>query len=243
MPTIKKEEEKERIVKMWGKTLKTKFVFVEQLALKMKNGYSPIVAICGGQRTGKSFIGLWVANIIYQLNGKDFDPSTITFYDPEKAIKTLKNKERDVVMIDEAGDVMDYQEWSKKTHRALRSMINTQAYKNNLYIFISPFVAQVDRSLRIHCDFIIHVKSRGRFLVWKYGKKYDAEDIKETTRRIFLDNGGIRMSDIPRPLWKKYLNHSIEEKEKLREQRIIKEKTKKNAFDIDKLIQISREND
>lgn len=240
MPTITYKEPKERTVDIWGKTLKTRFVFMEQIARKMKNGYSPIVAICGGQRTGKSFIGLWIAYIIYQLNGREFNPTEITFYDPEKAIKRLKDKEKDVVMIDEAGDVMDYQEWAKKTHRALRSMINTQAYKNNLYIFISPFIAQVDRSLRIHCDFIVHVKSRGRFLVWKYGKRYDADDIKDTTSRIFMDNGGIRMKDIPRPLWKKYLDHSIEEKEKIREARILAEKTTKPVTDIEKLVEISQ---
>lgn len=240
MPSIMIKEEKYKEVQIWGKTVRTKFTFIDQLCKKLRNGYSPIIGICGGQRTGKSFIGLWIALLIYKLTEKEFIPGNITFYDPEQAIKKLKDKEREVILIDEAGDVMDYQEWHKKTHRALRSMINTQAYKNNLYIFISPFLAQIDKSLRIHCDFIIHVKARGRFLAWKYAKKYDAEEIKKGTSKVFLDNGGISMKEIPKPIWNEYLKHSIEEKEKMREQRIILEKSKVPINDMQELIKLSK---
>ena len=217
---------------LWGKHVTTKLTFVYQLLKKMKNGYSPIVGICGCQRIGKSFVAVWLARLLYTIQDKPFNPTQNTYYEPEKAIMDLGTKNREAIIIDEAGDVMDYQEWYKQAHRALRSMINTQAYKNNLYIFISPFTAQIDKSIRIHWDFIIRVKSRGNFLVWKYAKKYDADKINEATYRVFLDSVSIKMSVVPKDIWKDYLSFSQNKKEEIRIRRL-ENKKDSSAFDTE----------
>jgi len=222
---------------LWGRHLITPHTFIYQIFKKMKNGYSPIVGICGCQRIGKSFVAIWLAYLLYKIQDKPFDPTKNTYYEPEKAIMDLGEKNREAIIIDEAGDVMDYQEWYKQAHRALRSMINTQAYKNNLYIFISPFTAQIDKSIRIHWDFLIRVKARGNFLVWKYAKKYDADKIDEATYKVFLDNVGIKMSVLPKGIWKNYREFSEKEKEKIRISRLENKKetdklTTKEAFDL-----------
>lgn len=215
-----KRESSMRRINIWDKNYQTRMIFLIQILKKMKAGFSPIVGIHGGQREGKTFIGIWLAYQIYKLNGKEFIPEKITFYDPDKAMISLAGRERDVVLIDEASDIMDYQEWRDKTHRALRSMINTQGYRNNLYIFISPFRAQIDRSLRIHADYSILVTKRGSFKVWRYTKCYDADDMKKSTKRYFVDYGHIKISDLPKEIWDRYLHYSIQEKERIREKRL-----------------------
>lgn len=235
---IKKDDERKHI-KLWGKDLYTKFVFMEQTAKKLKNNYSVIIGICGPQRVGKSFIGVWIAYQVYKLTGKEFDPTKITFYDPVNAIKELKEKQRDVLMIDEAGDVMDYQEWHSKTHRALRAVINTQSYKTNVYIFISPFLHQIDKSLRVHIDYVIDVKSRGRFLAHKAKKWYMSLDANNASRLFPIDNGGITMKHVPGPIWKRYLDYSIMEKEKLRDKRLREEEENRKLTETEKLAIIS----
>lgn len=215
-----KTESKMRNIDIWGVKYHTPMIFISQIMKKMRAGYSPIVGIHGPQRAGKTFCGIWLSYQIYKVNAREFVPEHITFYDPDKAMMSLAGRERDVVLIDEASDIMDYQEWRDKTHRALRSMINTQGYRNNLYVFIAPFRAQIDRSLRIHCDYSILVTKRGTFKVWKYVKCYDADDMKDATKRYFLDYGRLRMRDVPSEIWDKYLHYSIQEKEKIRESRL-----------------------
>lgn len=226
------ENDPYREVNLWGSNIRTSSVFIYQLLKKLKNGYSPIIGICGCQQTGKSFVGVWISQLIYLIKKLDFDPTQITFYEPEKAMEELENKNKDVLLIDEASDVMDYQEWYKQTHRALRSMVNTQAYKNNLYIFIAPFLVQVDKSIRIHCDFEIRVTKRGTFKVWKVVKKYDADNINKATYRVFLDYINIKMSDVPKETWNKYKLYSFEQKEEIRKRRLAEKEKKKKRDDF-----------
>lgn len=239
------EEDPYRNVNIWGSEIKTSSSFIYQLLQKLKNGYSPIVGICGCQQTGKSFVGVWISNLIYQIKRLEFDPTKITFYEPEKAMESLEEKNKDVLFIDEASDVMDYQEWYKQTHRALRSMVNTQAYKNNLYIFIAPFLVQIDKSIRIHCDFEIRVAKRGVFKVWKIVKKYDADNINNATYRIFLDDISIRMKDVPKDIWKNYKIYSYEQKEEIRKRRLAEKEKKKTGrkdemFTAENAIELSK---
>lgn len=214
-----REKEKHK-VKIWGKVVETPLIFIYQILFKLNKGYSPIIGICGAQRGGKSFVALWITKLIYDISEKKLDLKKVIFYEPEEAIKNLADKEREVEWIDEP-DAIDYQEWYLGAHKAIRSMINTQGYKNNLYIIISPFIAQIDKSLRIHCDYLIRVTQRGEFKVWKYVKKYDAEDMKKTTEKAFLDVVKIKMSDIPKELWDEYEKFSFAEKERIRQKRMI----------------------
>lgn len=238
-------EDPQRKIDIWGTSVSTSSAFVYQMLKKLKNGYSPIIGICGCQQTGKSFVGVWISYLIYQIKKMAFDPRNITFYEPDKAMEELETKNKDVLLIDEASDVMDYQEWYKQTHRALRSMVNTQAYKNNLYIFIAPFLVQIDKSIRIHCDFEIRVTKRGVFKVWKIVKKYDADNINKATYRVFLDDMSIKMSDVPKKVWENYKKYSFEQKEEIRKRRLAEKDKKKSIrrkddFNIDDAIELSK---
>lgn len=213
--------------------IETDSYLLKHVVNKLKNGFSPCIIICGSQRIGKSFIGVWICYLISKLFGKEFIPEENTFYEPLKAIRKIDKVTKECFLIDEAGDILDAREWYKQTHQALRSIINTQAYKTMLYIFVSPFVVDIDKSLRKHFDFLIRVDSRGRFKTFRYVKKYDEHNSNYVIRRRFLDDMGITMGLIPQPLWNKYQAFSIREKEKIRSKRaddIDIEKKKEETF-------------
>lgn len=238
MPIQKKEEIKIRECKLWGKTVKTKFAFFEQICKKLNNGYSPLIGICGPQRAGKSTIALWLALKIHEASGQEFNMEKMVFYEPDKAIENLTEKNQSVEWIDEP-DALDYQEWYKQTHRAMRSMINTQGYKNNLYIVISPFIAQLDKSLRVHIDYLIDVKSRGHFLVWKTKKKYKSGDLNKAAPLFLIDDCNILLTDIPLNYRREYLKFSIQEKERIRKSRLM-DGHKSRDYDLSELIELSK---
>ena len=203
------------------KTITTNLHIVYQIMNKMRKGFSPIIVICGSQRIGKSFVGIWLCYLLSLMTGKKFDPTKTTFYEPLKAIQELEYRSREALLIDEAGDVLDVREWYKQTHQALKSIINTQAYKTMLYIFISPFTVDIDKAFRKHFDFQLRVDDRGRAKAFRFIKKYDELNENRAVRRRFLDDIDIRMSMVPEEIWSKYLEFSISEKEKIRKIRSI----------------------
>lgn len=213
------------------RTIITNLYFISQVFRKLKKGYSPTIGICGNQRVGKSFIALWICHTMCCLFGKKFDVENNTFYEPIKAIKDLEHKSREPLLIDEASDVLDVREWYEQTHQALKSIINTQAYKTMLYIFISPFIADIDKSFTKHFDFLIRVDDRGRYKTFRFVKRYDEINIKKVVYRRFLDDCTITMKEVPTVLWDRYINFSIKEKEKIRKKRLGRLTKKEDKFD------------
>lgn len=204
-------------LKFKNKKLMTNSYFLTQLFKKIKNGYSPSVVIVGCQRGGKSFVGLWLAIFFSKLFEKEWDMKSNTFYEPEKLIGSYENKYHEALLCDEAGDIMDYTEWYTQTTKAINSIINTQAFRGNLYIFVTPFYGHVVKRVRIHFDFLIKMLSRGRFKVFRLVKKYDEPDLSKAVYRIFLDDMRINLNDLPEGFYEEYDKFSITQKNILRE--------------------------
>lgn len=208
------------------RTVSTDLHFLSQLFRKIKKGFSPTVGICGNQRIGKSFVALWLCRFMMQMMGKEFNPEELTFYEPIKAIENLDNRSREALFVDEASDVLDPREWYDQTHLALKSMINTQANKNMLYVFVSPFIIDIDKAISKHFDFLIRVDDRGKFKTFRFLKKFDELNPNKVIRKIFLDDCDIRKAEVPKRIWDRYEKYSFEEKDNIRNRRIEKVKMK-----------------
>lgn len=227
--------EKFKLVKIF----ETNIVFLKVLLRKLKEGYSPVVAICGQQRDGKSFLGIWLSYIVINLWDKIYDPVKHTFYDPIKTMKDLEFLSQSVIMIDEASDILNSVEWYNKQQQALKSMINTAGFKNNLYIIISPFFSSVAKHFRIHADFILKAQGRGNFKAWRFVKRYNAYDHKKAVFPVFLGKVHVPFNAVPANIWKTYEEFSFNEKEKIRVKRI-KDIEKKETLDTMKNDLLSR---
>lgn len=218
------------------RTIETDQYFIYKVFRRLKMGYSPTVAICGSQRIGKSMIGVWLSYTMMNVLGKEYDPTKNTFYEPIKAIEDLGHKEKEPLLIDEAGDVLDAREWYEQTHQALKSIINTQAYKTMLYIFISPFVIDIDKTFRKHFDFLIRVDDKGRYKAFRFVKKYDELNPNKVVYKRFLDDVRVKLSSLPSDLWDSYLAYSISEKEKIRKARVKKAEKKPEKGSIEEWV-------
>lgn len=222
MPVMTMQRQEFRAQISFKKTLYTNQIFLHKLFSRIKKGYSQLVIICGQQQVGKSFIGIWLCYLFMEMQMKKYDPLKHTFYDPIKAITGLERKNKEPLLVDEAGSILTKREWYHKTHIALDRMIQTQGYKTMLYIFISPFTSDIDKTFQKHFDFQIRVDDRGRYKAFQIFKKYDEFRQEKSTRRMFLDDVRLKMSDIPGDIWDRYLDFSINEKEKMRLKTIVK---------------------
>lgn len=214
----------------WGKRkIDTNIIFMIKLLKRLRAGYSPLILIVGSQRIGKSFVGLYISYMFMKMVGKEFNKDKLndfTFYDPIEAITKLGDKELEPLIIDEAGSLLTKREWYKKSHIALDKIIQTQGYKTMLYIFISPFAIDIDKTFLKHFDFLIRVDDRGYFKTFQLFKKYDEFSQDKVVRRMFLDDVYLNKKVLPKELWKAYTEFSIEEKEKMRLEAISDNKAK-----------------
>lgn len=224
------------------RNMTTNLHFLSQLFRKIMKGFSPTVVICGNQRIGKSFVALWLCMFHMTMMGKKFNPEDLTFYEPIKAIENLDNKSRESVLVDEASDVLDPREWFDQTHIALKSMINTQAYKNMLYVFVSPFIIDIDKAISKHFDFLIRVDDRGKFKTFRFLKKFDELNPNKVVKKLFLDDVDIRKAEVPRKIWIRYEKHSFIEKDKIRKRRIEKAmgKDKEKEIPSDPIVRLKK---
>jgi hypothetical protein len=210
-------------IQIKDRTLQTDVYYLAKMFTKVKQGYSPIIGICGKQRIGKSVIGVWLSYMFMQMFGKEYDPTEYTFYDPIKAISNLENKDRIPLLIDEAGGILHRREYYEKIHQSLNKIIQTQGYKTIMYIFVSPFISDIDKSFTKHFDFILRVDARGHYKAFEVVKKYDQSDNNKATYTRFMDDVRLNLSDLPNDIWEIYQEFSINEKEKMRKEIELKE--------------------
>jgi len=200
-----------------GKTYKTKIILTGEIIRRMKSNFSPIILVCGSQRSGKSFFALWFALKILNFfhPEKQFDVKRYNFYDPIESIKALDDLQKEPVIIDEAGSMFNKMEYYKRVSIAFDKIIQTQGYKTNLYIFISPFGLDIAKTFRRHFDYIIFVKKRGFAIIRKVPKRYDLLADKPLNT-YFVETITIGKDVIPKEIWKQYEDFSFIQKEKIR---------------------------
>lgn len=211
--------------------MKTNLHIVGKVITKMLKGFSPIIVVCGGQRIGKSFIAIWLSNIIMHFfYAKDYDIMHNTFYDPVESIRRIGETDKQPIIVDEAGTYLHKSEWYDRVVKAMDRIIQTQGYKANCYIFISPFGSDIAKTFRKHFDYQIFVRKKGIVIVRQIPKKYDA--FKETEIKPFrLEQIRVPKSSVPPELWAKYETFSYKQKEAIREQFYTKAKhRKKDVF-------------
>lgn len=201
-----------------GKTLHTDIKIIGMPYYEMRDNFSPIIMICGRQRSGKSFIANWLAWRYKQLfnHKEDFKLIDRTFYNPKEAMKMIKKINHQPVIIDEAGAIFYKTEWYAQFAILFNKIIQTQGYKANAYIFVSPFGNEVVKSLRKHIDYLILVRRRGIIKVKKLPKKYDNMN-DEIPKPFLLQNNKVPKNAIPEKDWKEYEKFSIEKKKEMEE--------------------------
>lgn len=198
------------------RVFKTNLHYMGKLVREMTRGFSPIICICGRQRSGKSYIGMLITQTVLQIFSKSVELSRICFYEPYDVVKSLSPEANlDIRMIDESGVTVSKRQWYHKTHFALSTIINTQGLKAMCYIFISPFLDDIDKTFIKHFDFVIRVKRRGHYKVWQVKKHYDKMGNKAVSR-LFLDDVFYDKHDLNQDIWQAYEAYSIKEKERIR---------------------------
>lgn len=193
---------------------KTNLRFLVRIIRQMLNGYSPIICICGKQRQGKSFIGVWLSWLIMKAFSRALDMERNFVYDPMETLTKVNPLKQETFMLDEASSSFHRKEWFQRIHIAFDKIIITQGRKVVCYIFVSPFVADIDKSFVKHFDYIVEVEKRGYVKIFGVKKKY-ASLADKPFMRYFLDAVYVPLKTLPSAIWGSYKEYSEKEKDRI----------------------------
>lgn len=187
---------------------------------RLDHGYPLFIVLCGSQRGGKSFLGIWLYKVFKIYFNRQYDhPENDTLYDPALITRRIENEIRGVYILDEASDIINNQEWWSKTHQAIKMIVNTQTYKRFVIIVISPFVVDLNKSIRRHFDIKINARNKGDYIAYKYKKKYDAEKAEQANRALFVTHFGLSKNALEPEVWNRYEEFAFEQKNNLLKKR------------------------
>lgn len=213
-------------------TLQTNVYSLYWIISRMVRGYSPIIGICGDQRDGKSWFAVYFAYIIMKFFKRPLDIKDHLVYDANGIDNVLLNLKLDVLILDEASYMYYKREWYKRPHIDLSKIIFVQGRKALAYIFVSPFINDVDKAFTKHFDIIIYVKRRGICKIYKMKKNHMAFSDREN-KRIWWDDLRLnekKMSQEFKELLEEYKRISEKEKD-----RIEREKDEEEGQNINKI--------
>lgn len=156
------------------KTISTNIFVLYWVIKRLKSGYSPIIGVCGDQRDGKSWFAMWFLYMILNAFNKTFDPEKHLIYSPKDIDKKLEGMKEEVILFDEAAYSYYKRLWYKSPNTSLSKIIFVQGRRVRSYIFISPFINDIDKAFTKHFDIIIDVQKRGIAKTYKMKKKHMA---------------------------------------------------------------------
>lgn len=213
-------------------TLKTNIYSLYWILARLKKGYSPIIGICGDQRDGKSWFAMFFAYFISGMMHKKFNINDNIVYGQADISVKLKQVENDVIVLDEASYSYYKREWFKKPHRFLSKIIFTQGRKSIAYIFVTPFINDVDKAFTKHFDIMISVKTRGIAKAYRIYKKHMAFTDREN-RRWWWDDIKLDTKDMPiafKRLLREYKKVSEQKKDEIEQKEEMEDKEEKKTF-------------
>jgi len=148
---------------------------------KHKAGKSPIILITGELGNGKTMAAIGLADLLnVKINGEKWSMDNI-FHNVKKFVGKMYSAKNEILVFDEAGITLSSGEWWSKFNKAFYKIIQTQRFKNNIYIIVLPVAMSLAKDHRRMIDFKIQmVKKRvGKcWLVKKEWAKLSGDEIK-----------------------------------------------------------------
>lgn len=128
---------------------------VNWLRRQVRDGFAPIVVICGRQRSGKTSAALRFA---YELYPKKFKYDRLHFTkDVEEFAIAYSQLKNDIIILDEASDSLYVYDWNSLFQKVFSIINDTQAFRNNIVIIILPQVHKLGKLHRYDVDVVLQV--------------------------------------------------------------------------------------
>lgn len=150
--------EKEKMLERFAK----RSSLIRYIAKQRKKGYSLLILICGGQRTGKSIAGIQISKALKFLGISDFDLKLDLKHNVKDFVNwhLEPNSHNRTIITDEAESTLNAIEFWTDFNLAYEKIISTQMYLENIYIVILPMAIRLSKANRRFVDIKIEMMSK-----------------------------------------------------------------------------------
>lgn len=152
------------------------YILKMYLQHKLKQGFSPIIVICGHTRAGKTCTGLRLAEDI----DEDFNFNKQYFYKIKDFVNNLDTLQGKVCIIDEAGYQLSSLNYWSYINKTMNYLLQTQGLRRVCYIFILPHLEYLAKHIRRMIDVIMENVDKGISKVYFVQTFYSKIDGKKT---------------------------------------------------------------
>lgn len=128
--------------------------FVNWLKKDIRNGNTPIVVVCGRQRSGKTAFAMRTAWEVF--------PDKFKYENVVDSIETfalaMKKNRHNIIILDEASASLFVYDWNSYLHRVFSIIQDSQAYRHNVVMLVLPRVTKLDNLTKFDIDAIVEMK-------------------------------------------------------------------------------------
>lgn len=183
--------------------------------------YSPIVLIQGNMQTGKStMLKIFSDYISQKKNDCDWDFKKYCARSFDEFIEYADKYDNSIVAIEEAGFQLGANEWYTKSNNLFNKIMQTQAYKHNIYFIVLPHslgIAKMHRRL-VDMSFIVKrkIENKKRSLIYPVIFRKIYWRLDETGYKpVFLPQIIVKLNDIELGKAKEFTDWLIEFKKEI----------------------------
>lgn len=128
---------------------------------------SPIVAIVGDTQKGKSTFNYWLSNEICRIKAglglmknPYWDWKNLTARSFEQFKELVRTYKNNVIVIEEAGTHLDADEWWTLENKLYNKIVQTQAFRRNVYILVCPSSRDIAKKHRATLNMMFSVERK-----------------------------------------------------------------------------------
>lgn len=131
---------------------------VRKIAQRYKNGYSPIVLVCGKMRDGKTsktfIFAQWLSWLLFK---KAWDWKKNTIITMDQFTQSLASNESGIFVIDECQRIFGKKLWWSKDSILFDTLLTSQAYKHYIIFLILPRASALGTDHAYNVNYVIPI--------------------------------------------------------------------------------------
>lgn len=172
IPPPERKNKRQELPEDYDPTLVYNSIALTFMRDRVKAGYSPVMLVVGAPRSGKSLTAIDIAMKLAKTLRWKFMLEDTYFFGLEKFMDAFKSLRGRIIIIDEIGMDMDAHEWFSDFNKCFNYLIQTQAYKTNIYILVVPYAGYVARVHIPMIDLIGEKLGRTRISYYRVSPQY-----------------------------------------------------------------------
>lgn len=138
----------------------------QMLNIRKKQNKDSIVVVVGEKRTGKSYFCGYSGEYLSKKWKVPFSVNDV-FFEIKGLFQFMYKSTEAIAIMEEAGLLLNAQEWANIEARLTRNMTQTQGFRRNVIFLNLPHFGFLNKQMRLMTNFIVKTNEQGKVDVYR----------------------------------------------------------------------------